>query len=100
MPTLIKVHKMREASSLSSICIAWVVAISRFESFAFSFLDGKSFPSLQHQIVSIDPLPDITNLIDNSLEVGSGIVGTGDEDVVGLTRGCGSVQRRDRNEPR
>jgi len=39
------------------------------------------------------------DLVNDGLEVGSGIVRPGDEDVVGLARGCGGVQWRDRNEP-
>ena len=60
--------------------------------FAFSLFDLRTLlPSLQHQIVSSDPLPNIVDLVDDSLKVGSGIVRAGDEDVVGLARGCGSV---------
>ena len=50
--------------------------------------------------MSSDPLPNVADLVDDGLEVGSGIVRTGDEDVIVLTRGCGGVQWRDRNEPK
>ena len=43
--------------------------------------------------MSNDPPPDIVDLVDDSLEVGGGIVRTGDEDVVCFTRRCWGVQR-------
>lgn len=73
--------------------------INLVKDFAFSFFGVIGLPSLQHQIASNDPLPDIVDLVDDRLEVGSGIVRTSDKDVVGLTRGCRSVQWADRNEP-
>lgn len=69
-----------------------VNVVSLIKDFAFSLSDVNRFPSLQYQIVSSDPLPDVLDLIDDSLEVGSGIVRTGDENVVGLARGCRGVQ--------
>jgi len=73
--------------------------VSLVKDFAFSLFDVIRLPSLQHQIAASDPLPGIVDLIDDSLEVRSGIVRTGDENVVGLARGCRSVQWADRNEP-
>lgn len=64
---------------------------------SFRCINGLS--SLQLQTVSSHPLPDATDLVDDGLEVGSRIVRTGDENIIGLTRGCRRVQRRDRNEP-
>ena len=66
--------------------------VGLIEDFAFSLSDVNRLPSLQYQIVSSDPLPDVLDLIDDSLEVGSGIVRTGDENIVGLARGCRGVQ--------
>ena len=73
---------------------------SSIKDFAFSIFDVNRLPSLQLQIASSDPLPDVLDLIDDGLKVGSGIVRTGDENVVGLSRGCRGVQWVDRNEPR
>ena len=43
-------------------------------------------------VASDNPFPNIMDLMDNGLEMGSGIVRTGDEDVVVFTTGCREVQ--------
>jgi len=80
----------------ASIIIVNIVSLVKDS--AFSLFGVIRLPSLQLQIASSDPLPDIVDLIDDSLEVGSSIVRTGDENAVGLARGCRSVQWVDRNE--
>ena len=49
-------------------------------------------------MASNNPFPNIMDLMDDSLEMGSGIVRTGDEDVVVFTTGCREVQWGYRNE--
>jgi len=39
------------------------------------------------------------NVLDDSLEVGSGIIRPGDEDVIGIPRRCRGVEGGDRDEP-
>ena len=94
------VNPSTKYTKMKGSIIIVVGSIKDFNAFLMLFiLDVNRLPSLQHQTVSSDPLPDIMDLFDDGLEVGSGIVRTGDENVVGLARGCRGVQRRDRNEP-
>ena len=64
----------------------------RIKDFASSPINVDRLPSLQHQIVSSDPLPDIVDFVYDGLEVGSSIVRTGNENVVDFARGCWGVQ--------
>ena len=43
-------------------------------------------------VASDNPFPNIMDLVDDGLEMGSGIVRTGDEDVVVFTTGCREVR--------
>lgn len=58
-----------------------------------------NFTLLEHQVFADHTLPDVMNLIDDSLEVRRGIVGSGNVDVILGTRRRWSVKRRYRNEP-
>ena len=76
-------------SIIFSICLHHLHRALRW----FSLFNFRRLPGLQLQIAPSNPLPDIVDLIDDSLEVGSGIVRAGDEDVVSFTRRCWGVQR-------
>ena len=52
----------------------------------------------QNQILANDPLPNILDVLDNSLEVTCRIVRAGNEDVVGLAVRDWGIDGRNRNE--
>lgn len=57
------------------------------------------FTLLEDQVLSSDALEDVVHIVDDSLEVGGGIIGASDEDAVRLARACWSVERCNRDEP-
>ena len=63
-------------------------------SFERSTLD-LHFTLLQNEIGAGDTLPDVLNVFDDGLEVGSSVVGASDEDVVLLASACGGVEGAD-----
>ncbi len=59
-----------------------------------------NFTLFQNQILANDPLPNILDVLYNSLEVTCGIVRTGDEDVVRFAVRNWGIDGRNRNESR
>jgi hypothetical protein len=58
-----------------------------------------NLPLLQHQLLPLDPLPDVKHVLDHGLKVRSRVVGLCDEDVVVGSGRSGRVKRRDGDEP-
>jgi hypothetical protein len=56
-------------------------------------------PLLENKRLSLDPLPNVKDVFDNSLEVRGGIVGLRDKDVVVDAARGGCIEGRDGYEP-
>jgi hypothetical protein len=57
-------------------------------------------PLLENQRFSLDSLPDIKDVFDDSFKVRGRVVGLGDEDIIVHSRGSRGVEGSNRDEPR
>jgi hypothetical protein len=65
-----------------------------------SLLFHLHIPLLQNEIFAYNPLPNVVNILNHSLEVRGCIVGASNEDVVVFPCRCRRVEGRHRNKPR
>ena len=73
--------------------------VPSYENRASRLLNLHVFALLEHEGRAHDTLPHILNVLNDSLEVRSRVVGLGDEDVVRLAVRRRGVRRGDRDEP-
>lgn len=87
--------------SKRSRCIDIVIPVQVFHQLDRPGLGlDVDLPLLEDQWLSLDSLPDIKDVFDDSLEVRGRVVGLGNEDIIVHSRGSRGVEGSNRDEPR